>query len=235
MIGRTNAGAGGGLSLKEALLHVNAPLGSIINFKKNNIIIKTLEPGKAIPNIDGKTADYYFSVSAQNYGTWTVTSTFDGDTETEDVQVAASQQYDVVITYAYYIIKNGVYQNGREFQSYYGTLNVVDGEGYKQLKCGTPSVCCQADFTGYATLEMDLSASVSNNWCYVGVASGTDWSDHSPNAFFTYKNWPDTQFDRRIERFSTIDISNMQYIKFQSYGQCIFTIYNMRLRKEVVE
>ena len=98
----------GGLSNTDALLHVNAPLGSTVTFAKGGVTVKTITSDKAFPNVDGTTADYYYSVTSANYGTWTVTATLSGDTASNTVSVSAAKQYDVELAYNIAFVRNGV-------------------------------------------------------------------------------------------------------------------------------
>lgn len=90
-------GGGGGLNPSDALIHVNAPLGSTVTFAKGGVAVETITPDKAFANVDGATADYYYPVKSANYGTWTVTATLSGDTASDTVTVNAAEQYDLVL------------------------------------------------------------------------------------------------------------------------------------------
>ena len=107
MIFVVGGSGGGGFSTKDAIIHVNAPLGSTVTFSKDNIAVKIIEPSKAITNSDGETADYYYSVKSSNYGSWTLTATAGNDTATETVTVNAIKQYDVILSFSLYLFKDG--------------------------------------------------------------------------------------------------------------------------------
>ena len=105
----------GGLSLNNAVLHINAPAGSTITLSKGGLTVKVLEASKGHVNSDGVTADWYYSVSPSSYGEWTVSAAKDGETAAETVTVNSNKQYDVPLNYNLYIIKNGVEQAGFTF------------------------------------------------------------------------------------------------------------------------
>ena len=93
-------GGTGGMSANNAVIHVNAPLGSTVTFSKGGVITKTINPGNAHTNIDGKTADYYYAINASAYGTWTMTASKTGETSvSETVTVSAAKEYDVNLQY----------------------------------------------------------------------------------------------------------------------------------------
>lgn len=93
-------GGTGGMSVNNAVIHVNAPLGSTVTFSKGGVVTKTINPGNAHTNIDGKTADYYYAINASSFGTWTMTASKTGETSaSETVTVSAAKEYDVDLQY----------------------------------------------------------------------------------------------------------------------------------------
>lgn len=141
-------GGGGGLSIKNAVIHVKAPIGSTIDFSKGGIISESIGPDKAQLNSDGSNADYYYSVKSSNYGTWTITGTLDGDTAIESVTVDATYVYDVEIVYGYYWVKNGVLVNSMLFTGTTGFKS--NGEGY---------VYPETSDTGWHVVYQDIDVS----------------------------------------------------------------------------
>lgn len=101
-------GGGGSFNPSDALIHVNAPLGSTVEFSLGGVTAATILPAKAFANVDGETADYYYPVKAANYGAWTVTATLSTDTASDTVTVNAAKQYDVELAFGFFFIKNGV-------------------------------------------------------------------------------------------------------------------------------
>lgn len=110
-IGRTNSGSGGGgggISTRDALIHVTAVIGATITFEKGGVVVKTLDGTKGIPNVAVDVfADYYLSVSSNNYGAWTITATLGDKTLSKTVTVEANEQYDVGLGWVY-IYDSGV-------------------------------------------------------------------------------------------------------------------------------
>lgn len=127
-------GGTGGFSINTAVIHVNAEAGSTIVFSKGGVTVKTLAPGKAHPNSDGISADYYFSVSPSNYGTWTITATKDIYTSVKTVEVNAAKQYDLKVIYQLMLYNSG---NTYDYPWRYVRqgANVVLPTG-ETLKCG---------------------------------------------------------------------------------------------------
>lgn len=111
----TRRGGSGGLSTNAAVIHVSAPAGSTITFSKGGVIVKTLGPEKSHVNAgDADKADWFYPVSAANYGEWTVTaSKANIGTGSYDVTVSSAKTYDVDISFGYLIYRNG-WQHGFE-------------------------------------------------------------------------------------------------------------------------
>ena len=102
MIGRTNTGGGGGggLSPNSAVIHVTAPVGSTISFAKGGVVAKVFGPDKShVNSADASLADWYYSVSQNNYGTWTVTATLGTDTASDTVTIDSNEQYDLMLSF----------------------------------------------------------------------------------------------------------------------------------------
>ena len=94
----------------NAVLHINAPLGSTITLSHALISID-LNSTKGHPNIDGNTMDWYYSVSSSNYGYWAI-SAFNSDAESTYafVTIDSAKQYDLSLKYDLYFIENGVFK-----------------------------------------------------------------------------------------------------------------------------
>ena len=101
-------GAGGeGIPVNAAVLHVTAPIGSTVSFSKGGVTTKSIGPGGAHTNVDGVSADYYFSVSPANYGTWSVTATLGAESDSASVTIDSNRQYDVEMSYTYWLYHRG--------------------------------------------------------------------------------------------------------------------------------
>lgn len=107
IVRRGGAGGGGGMPLTNAVIHAKAPLGSTVTFSKGGVVVKSIGPDKAHPNSDGEYADYYLSVSASNYGSWTMTATRGDYSTSGTVTVNANDQYDVLLRYIQYLFEDG--------------------------------------------------------------------------------------------------------------------------------
>lgn len=105
MIGRTNSGVGGGMSLSKPLIHANAPLGSTVEFFFGGVVVKSIPATKAFANVDGKTADYYLSI--RDTGTWTVTATLGTETVSDTVIIDSNKQYNLELSYSIQLWNNG--------------------------------------------------------------------------------------------------------------------------------
>ena len=105
IIGR---GGGSGLSTLQAVIHVTAEAGSTISFAKGGVTAKVLGPEKAhISAADSSRAEWYYAVSASNYGAWTVTATRGTDSASTTVTVSANQQYDLELGYTLWLYRRG--------------------------------------------------------------------------------------------------------------------------------
>ena len=102
-------GGSGGLSANGAVLRITAPTGSTITLTKGGVTVAALAAAKGHTNASDATfADWYYSVSSGNYGSWTVTAARDGETASRTVTVDSAKQYDVFLAYNIYLIRDGV-------------------------------------------------------------------------------------------------------------------------------
>ena len=157
-------GGSGGLSTNSAVIHVSGDAGSTITFAKGGVIVKTLGPEKQHLNAgDNTRADWYFSVSPANYGTWTVAETRGSDIASASVTVDSNKQHDVRLEYSLYIIRDGTVNPDvvHTFSSAKGSL--TDGAAYATYCSGEGSgnndgyvMFTIPDVTRYSTLVMEL-------------------------------------------------------------------------------
>ena len=133
---------GGGLTPGSAVIHVTAPAGSTISFAKGGVTVKELDASKSHVNAtDSSLADWYYSVSSSNYGTWTVTASSSGRTAFKNITVDANRQYDLKLISKYEwscyskFIGSGLSQNSwvstdgvRLISLDAGTWTVTDGK-----------------------------------------------------------------------------------------------------------
>ena len=104
------SGSVGGLTVNAAVIHVNAPSGSTVDFIKGGVTAKTISPTYGHPNANdnGETADYYYTVFSGNYGSWTVTAHNSYFTKSSTITVNSNIQYDVVLSFAVELYHDGV-------------------------------------------------------------------------------------------------------------------------------
>lgn len=133
-------GGSGGLSPNGAVIHVTAPVGSTISFAKGGVVAKVLGPEKSHVNADYNTlADWYYSVSSSNYGTWTVTATLSGNTASKTIKISTNEQYDLY----FYCILPSAYQPVEYIES--------SGSQYINLNLSTLGAGYTVDFVCRAT------------------------------------------------------------------------------------
>ena len=112
-----------------AVLRINAPVGSTITLVKGGVTVATLAANKGHMNADdSRYADWYYSISSSNYGSWTVTATRSDETISQTVTIDSVKEYNVELTYDLYLLKYGVFQYPYQKNSNY--LYVSFGEGY---------------------------------------------------------------------------------------------------------
>ena len=192
MIGRTNAfsGGGGGCADTDAMVRVMAPAGSTVTFSRGAVTKTSTGHQNAD---DASVYDYYFIVPASAFSSspWTVTATLGADTETQTIIVNAADEYDVLITYATYLIQNGVLQTGYTLTAMNdsGTTapTVTSESGYLNIKMPSKSGVYfnQIDFTSYSTLYIDSQLMNANalNWFRGGVSTWNAWEDSLSNLY----------------------------------------------------
>ena len=175
-------GGGSGLSVNEAVLRITAETGSTITLAKGGVTVATLASGKGHTNAaDSTVADWYYPISASNYGSWTITATNGSNTSSKTVTVNAAKQYDVLLTFDLYFIRNGapvhtfVTKNGmvceQSGSGYYMHSNSNDGAtGTIQL---TSALLNNAQFS---SLVMNVNS--NTQYVRVGISSDAevDWS-----------------------------------------------------------
>lgn len=108
MIGKTNAGAGGGhLNDTDALLRVSAPAGSIVTITKGSTVKSDHGHENAL---DSNFYDYYFIIHQSQFDSenpWTVTATLGQDSASDTVTIYLPDEYDVILQYRFMLYNNG--------------------------------------------------------------------------------------------------------------------------------
>ena len=182
MIGRTNSGSGG-LSVNSAVLRITAPVGSTITLTKGGVTVAMLAATKGHTNASDTTlADWYYSISSGNYGSWTVTAAKDGESASETVTVDNAKQYDVSLSYALYLISNGQLQSG---YSLYGGSNTISQESDHVLAKGGSSTvyfCSVGPISGITYPYLILKVSdekINNSTAKFGITSTSAYSQNA--------------------------------------------------------
>lgn len=106
MIGETNINGGAGLNGKGALLEIKAETGSTITVSKESYS-KTIKVSQLDPDDNNWS---YWIFQTTNFGEWTINATNGSSKKaTTNVNITEEgQQEEVILTYNYYLIRNGV-------------------------------------------------------------------------------------------------------------------------------
>ena len=107
MIGRVNAGGGGGLQSTDAILRVIAPAGSTVTISKGGVSKSDAGHENAA---DNTLYDYYFIIHASQFDSvnpWTVTASLGGQSISDTIVVDSADEYDIELVYGIYLYNNG--------------------------------------------------------------------------------------------------------------------------------
>lgn len=221
-------GGSGSFSPNNAVLHVNAPVGSTITLAKGGVTVKVLDASKGHTNAaDSLLADWYYSVSPSNYGEWTVTASDGTSTTSSAITIDSIKQYDVELTYDLYIIKNGIVM--KPLTLTYCTETQQQGS-VKYQASGDSSCRLYTELTDeflaggtYSKLVLDITGSNCGTYLRVGIANTTEASN---NGFVTMWQQPNNQtYPAHIEH----DISSValpgKYFKTTIQYNAFFVIY----------
>ena len=161
MIGRVNAGGGGGLQSTDAILRVIAPAGSTVTISKGGVSKSDLGHENAA---DHTLYDYYFIIHASQFDSvnpWTVTATLGAHSKSSTIIIDTADEYDMVISYTLWLVRNGV--------SEFGTITPMALKATSEATTGyAPTVSYG---TGYVQIGYSSVAS-SNGGGGIGY-----WSD----------------------------------------------------------
>jgi hypothetical protein len=154
-----NRGASGGLKPE---LTVTAPFGSTIDLLQNGIIVDTY-------TLSADETEHTFMVKV---GTYTVRGTLGAAVKETEVVIDTVGQYEVTIEYTRWLYKDG--EEYTDLTGGYSAYTIVSDTGYSQgtvqkkatsLYCATSGMTQSAiasngavDFTGYTTINFELSA-----------------------------------------------------------------------------
>ena len=219
-----------GLSLFGAVLHVNAPVGSTVEFKKGDLVVKTLKPEKGHPNSDGLYADYYLTVSTYNYGEWTATASLESMSISKTVVVDGAKQYDMTLRYELVLFKEGTgLMNGYMLDKKTGaTVTVSSAYIYAQSpESGSFWISLKPtipDIVKYGTLQIEANADQGWGTVYMGLTDDVSGSIK----WVTRKS---ISSGRQVHTLDISQIASGDYY-FQTYrdngvGSCYY--YDIRL------
>ena len=182
---------GGSLSPNSAVIHVVSEAGSTITFAKGGVVVKVLDASKSHINamaID--VADWYYSVGSSNYGAWTITASLNGRSKSKTITIDSNKQYDVMLDYPIYILKNGIVQSGYSLGTYnIGAFTITQEDGDLYYSAGTGSgngsiyVEQTFDFdvlvaAGYSKVVMDVMPIENSAAPYLLVGTSTAYDNY---------------------------------------------------------
>ena len=222
-------GSTGGPSPNLAVLHINAPTGSTITLSKGGVTVNVLEASKGHTSAkDSRLADWYYAISASNYGTWTVTASYGEDSVSSSVAIDLVKQYDVELTYELYIIKNGIVK--KPFTLTY-SAEIQQQGSVKYQATGDNGACrfyteLTDEFLAggtYSKLVLDIENNNSGTYLHAGIANTTE-GNHK--GYVTEWKQPNNQtFPEHIE----LDISSVylpgKYFKTSISYNAFYVVY----------
>lgn len=153
------SGGGSGPSASDAILTVTVPTGSTVTMTKGGV---TLTPTMWVQAADNTLDCALFVISPSLFdavNAWTVTATLSDETASDTVTIDSNKQYDVELTYNYYLFKSGI---GSVIPLTYGheslatisvgtseiSVNYTTNSGYQIYCCNTNAI----DLSGFSAL-----------------------------------------------------------------------------------
>lgn len=191
MIGKTNAGGGGGkLKNTDAVLIVTVPTGSTITATKRNI---SLTPTMWVKAADASLDCAIYSIPASQFDSttpWTVTATNGTETASNTVIVNAANEYDVTLEYGFVLFNYGAtdyafrasrtatnygsggYQIVDDYLSVYAQWAQEPGATETDFYCTTT-----VDASKYSTLEVEYKSNSSSTISIRSSPEGSNLTD----------------------------------------------------------
>lgn len=147
MIGRVNVGGGVGLKDTDAVLRVIAPAGSVVTISRGGV--SKSDNGHENAS-DNTLYDYYFIIHQSQFSAtaWTVTATLGTQSINDTIVIDSAYEYDVVLSYTLWLVKNGVAQDG---------AFIAVGKMPSSEVSGTPTAPSISSASNY--IQIGLSAS----------------------------------------------------------------------------
>lgn len=189
MIGRVNAGGGGGLQATDAILRVIAPAGSTVTISKGGVSKSDAGHENAS---DPTLYDYYFIIHQSQFDSinpWTVTATIGGDTMSGTVIIDAADEYDLALV-LYNIYRSGTESVAMEnvpatqYQTQLGTYTAYSdyfnisttGASHSIARITSSAI----DVTNYSSLIVRAKyAGNAGNWKKIYVSSTKSAPDNN--------------------------------------------------------
>ena len=160
VVGSAGSG-GGGPSASDAILTVTVPAGATVTATKGSA---TLTPTMWTTAADATQECALFVISSAQFDAttpWTVTATSGTDTASDTVTIDSNKQYDVWLSFGYYL-----YRNGDEFTSRTG------GWAWANAGSGT-----YVNNTSAGQMEVAITGSNYQTFLHTGnTVSVSEWS-----------------------------------------------------------
>ena len=230
---------GGALSASDAILVVTVPTGSTVTATKGGVTITpTIWVTAADPTLDCA----IFAISASLFDAvtpWTVTATLGTESASDTVIIDSNKQYDLELSYALYLVKNGALISGvtisRVTSEYIGstiTINDTENPVNVAITRGHGFYFSAVDVSDYSTLVFDASwLGTGVSWFIFGLTQNDfAWHNGSENNLDAYKEVLAT-FERQEQTLDITALSGTYYFKVYLYGDSTTSIYNLAFRK----
>lgn len=160
----TRRGGLNGLKSTDAVLIVSVPTGSTVTATKGGV---TITPTIWVQNADNTLDSAIFIIKASTFDSnpWTVMATLGTSTASAAVVIDSAKEYELKLSYALYLIKNGIEQV--TFDNY--NISTVTGSGFVKYEATSLSYISylkigNINVTPYSTIELDI------------VAAGYSWN-----------------------------------------------------------
>lgn len=208
MIGRVNAGGGGGLQSTDAILRVIAPAGSTVTISKGGVSKSDAGHENAS---DPTFYDYYFIIHASQFdgvNPWTVTAVNGADTFTDTIIINSADEYDLELGHLLYFIKNGAVDQGMRFDNSTGW--VTDAQGFQYLQSsdtGWHIAFQNVDLTDYKVLTITYNA-IGAGQRFIGM-----WSTSTPSATTSMSGYTTLAASSVTNETAIYDISSQTGVK----------------------
>lgn len=201
MIGKTNVNGTNDASGVGAVLSIDVPTGATVTVSQESFS-KILKDSIEIDELHSR---YFYLISPNKFGSWTITASLEGRTESNTIVIALAQQYDISLTIP---PANAIYWYGGQFTSITGgweayvsgngqantgittflnnyiyfTSNMVSGSHFAYGAFGTVN---KIDLTNYSYLKV-LANTTGTDYenLYMAVGVDSSWHYQPVTAYF---------------------------------------------------